>query len=117
MEIKSWNSSLPTQLEPDIYISSILKRKTGEDLIRFIAKTQNGEILIAFDKDESIRISMQRANGSYCLFQLPFEKVADFFRSDKHKLTDLRDALYEDPIVSGLTRAEAIDLLGINEAI
>lgn len=103
MSLERWEPGLAQKLDP------------VRGLLRFTVVTPNGEVFIAIGREELVRISMQRVNRTYCVFEIPLAKVADFFDSGKYGLGDFGDAIYEDPVVSNLTREQAMELLGIKD--
>ena len=113
VKIEKWNTIDPKELSPDTPTKNLLKFQLCEGVERFVASTQDGEVLIALE-EEVIRISMQRPNGTYCLFELTRETLLSLQR---FSLSELRDAIYEDPIISALTREQALEYIGIPEVI
>lgn len=116
MDIERWELGIARQLDPAAKTDVLLEKKGKEGLLRFVVPTLNGEIFVAIDQEGLVRISRagKRADHTYCVFEISLAKFSDFLNSGKYELGDLGDAVYEDPVVSGLTRGQAIELLGIH---
>ena len=91
----------------------LLEKMPGDGYRRFLLGFDGGEALITVLGEETLRVSMQREKG-YCVFEFPWEKWESFFGSENHQMRDLLDGIYEDPVISGLTREQAAGLLGIS---
>ena len=113
MKIEKWNAIDPKELSPDTPTKSLLEFQLHEGEKRFATNTRDGEVLIALGENV-VRISMQRADGTYCLFELTKEKLLSL---EKYSLSELRDAIYEDPVISALTREQAVGYIGMPEVI
>lgn len=115
MELEKWTPAgvIDRELSLDDNTQVLLEEMPGDGYRRFLLGFGGGEVLITVLGEETLRVSVQREKG-YCVFEFPWKEWEGFFSSGEHQMRDLLAGIYEDPVISELTREQAAGLLGIN---